>query len=84
MPGAYGHDSILSLSFIEAIAELQWLSKILRQNVDFDLFANATIYLLFIYVFQKEKGENDNTYNYLDLLRTRNLRNIIIIGVFLW
>ncbi|XP_075877276.1 organic cation/carnitine transporter 2-like [Nelusetta ayraudi] len=32
----------------------------------------------------KEKGENENTYNYLDLLRTRNLRNIIIIGVFLW
>lgn len=41
-------------------------------------------YLLFIFVFQKEKGENENTYNYLDLLRTRNLRNIIVIGVFLW
>lgn len=45
---------------------------------------------LFVFLFfhicliQQNKGEEKRTYNYVDLMRTPNLRNITILGFFIW
>ncbi|XP_056246523.1 organic cation/carnitine transporter 2-like [Seriola aureovittata] len=32
----------------------------------------------------QNKGEEEQTYTYMDLIRTRNMRNITMLGVFIW
>lgn len=43
----------------------------------------TVLFLFYVCPIQRNKGEEEQTYTYMDLIRTHNTRNITILGVFI-
>lgn len=57
------------------------------QNVDklyIALYAMSLFSFFYLCLIQQNTGEERQTYTYLDLIRTPNMRNITILSVLIW